>query len=102
MAILINKTFETWTQEDIEAGDTDDRGFTFQDEPHTFRELIDEMKNYTQPSSSPCQVDSWLTSGPDENYITGENTYHSLHPANREPRTMRYWSKALKAAGFLP
>jgi hypothetical protein len=34
--ILISRTYETWTPDDIEAGETNNQGFEFTDEPVTF------------------------------------------------------------------
>lgn len=101
MSILINKTYQTTTPESVEAGDFEDTGFAWENVPHSFRELVDEMRSYSEASSWPVQPDSWLTSEADIDYQTGETISYSLHPANREPRTMRYWEKALRAAGYL-
>jgi hypothetical protein len=53
--ILISRTYETWTPDDIEAGETNNQGFEFTDEPVTFRELVDMIgrEGFFHPSCSP-------------------------------------------------
>ena len=82
MQFKVNRCYETWDHESIEAGDTDDRGFTYQDEVYTLRDLVNEMRRdaITEPSSSSPHAGMWFTSvDPDEDYRTGERTYHSIH-----------------------
>jgi len=74
---LVNRTYETW-----KASGTDDRGFTYQDETYTLRDLVNEMRRegITEPSSSYISGGEWFSSiDPDRDYSTGEETYHSIH-----------------------
>lgn len=104
MPILLNKTYELITQESAEQGDAEDRGFEFEDQPFTFRELVDEMRNYSETSQYPINnVEwTWLTSEPDHDYRSGDETRYSLHYSrDNKPRSLKYWEKAMRKAGFL-
>jgi hypothetical protein len=100
--ILISRTYETWTPDDIEAGDTDSRGFEFTDEPVTFRELVDMIgrEGFFRPSCSPATGSTfeWLETEPDIDYRTGEQTTFSLHfSRNNKPAAAKYWRAAFQA-----
>jgi len=41
--ILIDITYANWTPEDIDEGETFDNGYLFQDEPITFKTLVELM-----------------------------------------------------------
>ena len=75
-------TYATWSEEDIEAGETDDRGFEAEDiHCETLNEcMLDDFAGGS-PSSYPIkkytQYD-WITMT-EENYRTGELTNRSLH-----------------------
>ena len=86
----VSKTFETWDEDDIEHGGTDYRGFEYQDEQFSLRELLDEIKHngFVEPAHSWLEGEknkqtrtyNWLkTVDADENYQTGEKTYYGLH-----------------------
>ena len=100
--ILISRTFETWTPDDIEAGDTDLRGFEFTDEPVTFRELVDLIgrEGFFSPSCSPATGSTfeWLETEPDIDYRTGEQTTFALHFSDKnKPAAAKYWRAAFNA-----
>ena len=45
--MLISKTYEIWTQDDLELGDTDKKGFIFQDENYSLHfNGTDRQKKY--------------------------------------------------------
>jgi hypothetical protein len=81
--ILISRTYETWTPDDIEAGETNNQGFEFTDEPVTFRELVDMIgrEGFFHPSCSHATGSTfeWLNTEPDIDYRTGEQTSFALH-----------------------
>lgn len=85
MKYKVTKCYETWNQEAVDAGDTDDRGFVFQDQKMSLTELVNEIVNshIIGPSTWPLRKitdNIWLSSvDGDENYITGEKTFYSLH-----------------------
>lgn len=100
--ILLNMTYETWTPECVETGDTDDKGLEWQDRPHTFIETVDLIKRhgFIHPSTSHG-VPRWISTDEDcTDYSTGAVTIRSLHPAN-DKRSQRYWAKACRAAGII-
>lgn len=91
MQFLVNKTYETWDEESVEIGDTDNRGFEYQDNVMTLRELIREMQNngITEPSCSSIQAGIWFSSIDDEiDYRTGERTQYTLHFKHIDGKTV--------------
>ena len=100
--ILISRTFETWTADDIEAGDTDSRGFEFINEPVGFRELVDMIgrEGFFHPSCSPATGSTfeWLETEPETDYRTGEQTSFALHYSDKnKPAAAKYWRAAFNA-----
>lgn len=81
----MSKTYETWSYDDIDAGDTDDKGFEYKDEK--FDSLWDMAKEIRDsgpvaPShSGPATNHTWYsTVDGEEDYKTGEKTYYAFHP----------------------
>lgn len=81
-------TYETWSEEDLWAGDTDDRGWEYEfSKKHTYNSLADLLQDipshsWLEWSSSPPCPRSWITSDRDENrayFEKGETTYYALH-----------------------
>lgn len=104
MPILINKTYELITQESSKNGSVAESGFEFEDQPFTFRELVNEMRNYSEASQSPINnVEwTWLTSEPDHDYKSGDEMRYSLHYSrDNKPRSLKYWEKAMRKVGLL-
>jgi hypothetical protein len=104
--ILISKTYQVFTPDSIEAGEPEDFGYMFEDEPHTFRELLRliQMEGFTQPSCSPATGNphEWLDTEPEPRYQTGEEFIYSLHYShNNESRAAKYWKAAFKAANII-
>ena len=101
--ILISQTFEIVTQESAEHGDAEERGFNFQDTPHTFRELVELMESHPECSSGgrdyvPGPFD-WFSSYPDTDYRTGAEESTAIHYSRENPpRMAKYWSKAARVA----
>ena len=95
--LLISETYETWDHEAIEAGDTDDRGFNFQAEEYSFRDLVDYIRRNGFSREGSTQ---WLTTvDPDRDYRTGEETTKALHfDRENSGHKWRYWLLAIKAA----
>ncbi|WP_323016419.1 hypothetical protein [Castellaniella sp.] len=98
MPILISKTYEILDEESLEAGETNDRGFEFEDKEFDFKELVRELENYPNPSCYPG-VPHWVSSNDDPDLATGDTVIYSLHPG-RDARSQRYWAKACRAAGI--
>lgn len=104
--ILISKTYTQITPESAEMGAHSDSGFLFQDEPHTFRELVRLMRMHTQCSDYPARTDgmAWFSSGYSvQDYRTGTEQETSIHYSRaNEVRSLKYWAKAARAAGIIP
>lgn len=101
--ILVNKYFEVWSEDALEVGETDDKGEVWQDHELSFSELVSEMRNYSEVSSSPPigSISEWMCNNVHHNYSTGEDTEYSLHYSRNNPaRKAKYWKLAMKAAGF--
>jgi hypothetical protein len=95
--ILVHRTYETWTYEDVETGDTDDRGFDYEDVPHTFRELVDLMRCHHIASDYPTIDGRTWFSEEEECFRTGDRTTYSIHLATPDnARAVRYWIKAAR------
>lgn len=92
--IKISITYETWDEESLEAGETDDRGFEIESEEYDFRDLIQLMRDggYSEDSGN------WFsTPDPERDFQTGEETFRSLHFAD-VPRKRKYFDLAYKIA----
>lgn len=100
--ILVSTTYEVWSPEAIEAGDTDDRGFESQDVPFKFRELVKHIKSegfYEFSDSHYNSAHTWISTPPDIDYQDGSYEIKSIHFAHGQPaRTEKYWVKALEVA----
>ena len=97
--ILLSKTYETWDESAFEAGDTDDRGYAWEDVSYTFKELchLIKMEGFLYPSGSHADANCWLSTYPETDYRTGEETTYCLHFSHNNPEWMRkYWVKALR------
>lgn len=102
--ILINKTFEIVTEESAEGGEIEESGFSAENEPVSFRELVDMLKGeFIHASQSPVNRSThvWFTSEPEQDYMTGEYRSESIHFSRENPaRKAKYWIKAMQCAGF--
>jgi hypothetical protein len=101
LPILLSKTFETVSEESAANGDACDRGFHWQDEPHSFKEVVDLIQNrgFVYPSDS-TGTPRWLSSEAEQNMRTGDWNTDSIHPG-KDARSQRYWQKACRAAGII-
>lgn len=98
MPIIISETYETVTPESAEHGDIADSGFWYQDQPYTFRELVDYISHagFVFPSESHG-TPRWLSTDWDTDYRTGEGEMRSIHPA-KDRISQKYWRKAVAYA----
>ena len=102
--ILVNKTFTEISEESAEHGDFSDSGFLSENESVTFRELVELMSEFRQPSQSPNDgnVHVWLSTGYQTNFATGDEREECLHfSRENSPNTVKYWKLAMKFAGLL-
>lgn len=74
-----NVTYEIWLPDDVETGDTDNRGFVCQDV--TLRDAIAEMSGYADHADEwPMRCPSWFTYDCyRHDYRSGETESRSLH-----------------------
>jgi len=85
LQFVVSETYESWTPEDIELGDTDDKGFLFEDWGYDVDELKEHLKRegYTHLSQSHVAADTrglWISNESETtDYGTGEETTKSLH-----------------------
>ena len=90
---LISKTFETYTEESVAQGDAEDRGFVYADEPYSFSDAVDEVRDLGsfEPSEIPLRLPrSRLTLyGRDEEMDDGDTTTHALHIVGSESAVTR-------------
>ena len=103
--ILITKTYQIITEESAENGEFAESGFIFESVEYSFREIVDLLKdNGGTMSSYPSKgsIYDWLCGNPDIDYITGNQEMTSIHYSYNNPsRNAKYWTKALRAAGFI-
>lgn len=100
-------TYETWSPEDVEIGDTDDKGWAVeQSEPYdTLEELLDAVEgeaSWLEWSSSPAQPGDWIVSEGSVDYKTGDTTNHSLwiERADGKPLTRAQMKKITNRLGL--
>ncbi len=75
-------TYETWDQDALEAGDTDDKGWV-EEGSGRYDSLQDVMRaardhNWLEWSSSPPDGRSWIVGEDEEDYRSGDRTRHDL------------------------
>lgn len=104
MPIILSQTYEIVTQESAADGEVSERGYDWQDAPHTFRETVELIKSegFCNPSCSHG-VPGWLTTEVIQDHAFFEDGEHrtlSLHPG-RDARSQRYWEKACRAVGII-
>jgi len=96
--ILISRTFDVVTPESGESG------FLVESEFVTFRELVSLMRAHPNPSCYPARGEpyEWVSSYPETDYRDASETTESLHYARENPsRRLKYWRKAMRAAGII-
>jgi hypothetical protein len=102
--ILISRTFEVITPESAEEGEAAESGFLSEGEAVTFRELVSLMRDHPLPSCYPPRGEAfeWLSSHSETDYRDCSNRTESIHlDQSNHPRTLKYWRKAMIAAGII-
>ena len=80
----MSQTYEIWTPEDLEIGETDDRGWAIEDEPFDeLDDLLDSVEDDANwigwSSTIPDGLHSWVTSEPSlDDYVSGDQEMRSL------------------------
>lgn len=103
--ILISRSFAEVTPESAENGDFSKTGTISSGEQVSFRELVNLMREFTQPSCSPNDGSpfTWYSSGfYTSDYGTGTEREESIHfDRENTPNAAKYWKWAAKAAGLI-
>lgn len=102
--LLISKTYCTITSESAENGESAEQGYIFENAEYSFRDLVDAMQEYSNPSSYPPSgsIYGWLSNNPETDYQTGDEITESIHFSKDNPaRKQKYWAKAMYAAGII-
>ncbi len=100
--IRINKTCEIITEESAENGEASEQWTDYENAEFSFRGLVNELEGL-EPSQSPITnpENAWFISYGCMDYITGEYENYSLHYSrDNKPSNLKYWTAAIKAAGF--
>lgn len=102
--ILISRTYEIVTHESAEDGEVAEHGFLSEDEPCTFREIVEAMRGYSHPSCSHGTGDTaeWFSTEAEQDMLDGSYRIESLHYSmNNSPKSAKYWRWAAIAAGHV-
>lgn len=92
--LMLSKTYQVATYESAEDGDYAEDGFEFENEPFSFRELLQALDDYAEPSDSRIGPRTWVSTYPEIDYRTGAETTYNLHFVGPESKR-KYWVKAL-------
>lgn len=97
--VLLNGTYEVWDEESLEIGETDDSGFLFEDQPHTFEELVRLLEGLS-PSDPSRPASGWFTElgGMEPDGCVRNKSYHLCRGQSQE--AIELWESAVLAAGF--
>lgn len=82
ITFVMNQTFSVWTEEDIEAGETNNTGFDFEKQDFTLEELREhiEKNEFMYASESPVSnTHVWLQNSPGSSPETGNSLHNGLH-----------------------
>lgn len=91
--LLISRCYSETTPESAEHGDNSDNGFVHEDEPFTFRELVDVISRdgFALDGSSDWASTGYSTS----DYRTGTEREETLHFSRQNPDHLRkYFDRA--------
>jgi hypothetical protein len=94
----VSVTYEVWTDEDREIGETDNRGFEVEPQPASLEDVIDYARSYYIEPKGELESSSWWYSEAQQDYRTGEDTYYHLHVEDNslEPSYMKLSLKDAK------
>lgn len=100
--ILVNKTFVETTPESVAEGELSDLGMYEQDLQVTFSELVNLLKEHSNPSQSPNDGSIYVWYANDfhvTNYRTGTERQEAIHFSSRNtPNAAKYWKLAARIA----
>jgi len=82
----VSKTYETWDEDALEAGETNDRGYEYEDENMSLRDVVREIENGRwEHDCMPFELPRGATllrlysADSDVDYRSGESTSTALH-----------------------
>jgi hypothetical protein len=86
--LTVAVTYETWNQNALDIGETDDRGYLQDEAPATCREAIETLEQYgaSQLNVMPHVINAYQVDA-ETDYRTGETTTHCVHITG-SPRNM--------------
>lgn len=102
--ILLSMTYETWDEDALEAGETNDTGYVWEDIRYSFKELVHLIKSTGLVVSScyPPDAHGWVSTHEEQDYRTGEYTTYSLFFSHKNKEADRkYWEKALRYCNII-
>lgn len=82
LQFVMSETYETWDEEAVEIGETNDRGFNFEDEVYELDDLQDylDREGFIHASESPVSSSRvWLSTESDTDFSSGDRTIKSIH-----------------------
>ena len=98
----VSKCYSTYTEESIEAGDSEDNGFDYEDNEFDLSEVLEELRYCCLLSSFPVNpgncAEDW-----DNDYETGESTEHTyhIHEYGNKPVSSRRLYRIYKMLGLI-
>lgn len=96
----VSVTYETWDEESREAGDTDDKGYEYEDARMSLSDVVRELDNYG-PFDEVQVMGTLLrayVADADQNLRTGEDTMRAIHVRGSE-RAIRRLAAAYEVYG---
>lgn len=99
--ILLNRTFSEVSEESAQNGDTSDAGFIEENQPYTFKDLIDILKNHPYKSSSRVNRWTWFETETSQDMHSGDYRTEAVHYSRENlPSSEKYWIKAVNYLGL--
>ena len=101
--MFISITYQVWTEEDVEAGESSEGGFKVEDEEWTLGQVVRELENgYMHLSSGGVPNKNTWISKDEEDIRTGNTKIYSMHLSKHKRNTnymiKEYWKEMLLAA----
>ena len=102
---LTSMTYETWTEEDVELGETSDRGYSYRDSDFdSLEEACDSSRHdasWSEWSSNRPGPRDWITSESEMDMHSGDRTNNSLFIKRKDKvplsdEEIRYITKELR------
>ena len=97
--LKVSTTYETWDEEAMAAGETDDKGYELENEALEFRDLVHLFKTegFSVGDTVPSLYSWYSTSEEEIDFRTGEQIIRAIHFSDI-PRKRKYFDLAFKLA----